>query len=74
MDALKAADPGNTLPIPVDLVTASASGLDPGNQPGRRALPGWPRRRGARLSAEQVLALIDATSRSRCSASSAKRA
>lgn len=29
MDALKAADPDNTLPIPVDLVTASASGLDP---------------------------------------------
>ncbi len=27
--ALKVADPGNTLPIPVDLVTASASGLDP---------------------------------------------
>ncbi len=27
--ALKAADPGNSLPIPVDLVTASASGLDP---------------------------------------------
>ncbi len=26
---LKAADPDNTLPIPVDLVTASASGLDP---------------------------------------------
>jgi K+-transporting ATPase ATPase C chain len=26
---LKAADPGNSLPIPVDLVTASASGLDP---------------------------------------------
>lgn len=29
MDALKAADPDNTLPIPVDLVTASGSGLDP---------------------------------------------
>jgi potassium-transporting ATPase KdpC subunit len=29
IDALKGADPGNTLPIPVDLVTASASGLDP---------------------------------------------
>jgi K+-transporting ATPase ATPase C chain len=29
VDALKAADPANTLPIPVDLVTASASGLDP---------------------------------------------
>lgn len=27
--ALQAADPGNKLPIPVDLVTASASGLDP---------------------------------------------
>jgi len=29
IDALKAADPLNTLPIPVDLVTASGSGLDP---------------------------------------------
>jgi K+-transporting ATPase ATPase C chain len=29
VDALKAADPANTLAIPVDLVTASASGLDP---------------------------------------------
>jgi potassium-transporting ATPase KdpC subunit len=29
IDALKVADPGNTLPIPVDLVTASGSGLDP---------------------------------------------
>jgi K+-transporting ATPase KdpC subunit len=29
INALKAADPDNTLPIPVDLVTASASGLDP---------------------------------------------
>lgn len=33
VDALKAADPGNSKPIPVDLVTASGSGLDPDISP-----------------------------------------
>lgn len=33
VQALRQADPGNTQPVPVDLVTASASGLDPDISP-----------------------------------------
>jgi potassium-transporting ATPase KdpC subunit len=37
IDALRAADPGNTEPPPVDLVTSSASGLDPDISPAAAA-------------------------------------
>ena len=70
-----AADPGNTAPVPVDLVTASASGLDPDisvaaarYQAGRVA-----RARGLPASAVQAL-IARSTRRARLSASSASRA
>lgn len=59
VDALHAADPGNTQPIPVDLATASGSGLDP-NISVAAALyqvPRVARERG--LGEEQVRALVD---------------
>jgi K+-transporting ATPase ATPase C chain len=62
IDALKAADPANTntAPIPVDLVTASASGLDPHISP---AAAHWQAARIARirgLAEADVVKLIDA--------------
>lgn len=59
IEALKAADPSQTAPIPVDLVTASGSGLDPHVSP---AAARWQAPRIARLRQlppESVLALID---------------
>jgi potassium-transporting ATPase KdpC subunit len=59
IDVLKAADPTNNSPIPVDLVTTSGSGLDP-NISVAAALYQVPRISKARgLSEEVVRALID---------------
>lgn len=58
LDALHAADPGNTAPVPVELVTASASGIDPQlSPPGMEyQIPRVARTRG--LTPEQVRAVV----------------
>ena len=57
MDALKAVDPNNNAPIPVDLVTASGSGLDPHISPAAATyqLTRVARTRGLAVDALQTL-------------------
>lgn len=57
--ALRQADPGNQAPIPVDLVTASASGLDPDISVAAAEYQAERIARARKLPLQQVRALID---------------
>jgi K+-transporting ATPase ATPase C chain len=63
IEALKAADPANTLPVPVDLVTASGSGLDPDISIAAAKYQAARVARVRGLPPEQVQALIDSHAR-----------
>ena len=56
--ALRAADPGNSAPVPIDLVTASASGLDPEISLAAAAYQAARVARARGLAPERVQALI----------------
>jgi K+-transporting ATPase ATPase C chain len=58
IEALRAADPDNTAPVPVDLVTASASGLDPHISPAAAHYQLARVSRARKLPVAQVQALL----------------
>ena len=59
VEALRAADPGNTAPVPVDLITASASGLDPDISPAAARYQAGRVARVRGVPVEQINALIE---------------
>ena len=63
--ALKDSDPGNRAPIPVDLVTASASGLDPEISPAAAAYQISRIARSRKIDPERLKKLVDEHTRGR---------
>lgn len=60
VDALRSADPDNTAPVPVDLVTTSASGLDPDISKAAADFQVARVARARHVLVQQVQALVDA--------------
>lgn len=60
VDALRSADPDNTAPVPVDLVTTSASGLDPDISKAAADFQVARVARARHVSIQQVQTLVDA--------------